>query len=432
MHFLTRLGFDRKTLVRFLIIVANSQIIYSFNAIREVLYNPYVEALGVSHAQFGILMGLIGAMSTFGNVPLGWIQDRFSARKVLAIDTLIVGSVGMFIALTPNTSFAVLLPCFVLIGLFTEPLYWATVLKSVRATAKDDKQATAFGFMEFGRGLAAFLQNGAGILIYTVLGSTFFGIKAAMVFNASITLLSALLVWFAVPDEDLIQAKKGTEKTKIAFSGLLKALKMPEIWMTGIAASCVYATFTAVSTYFVPYLQSVYLLPAALVGVFGLVNTSVIRFISGPISGVCADQKFKSSAHWMRLCYIVLAVMLTAALLLPKSAKLVIPAMLMLMVISVFCYLVRGVYFAPIGEANVPAEMGAAAMSVASFIGYSPSLWGYTVFGAIIDRFAPATAYSIIFTLLIGLSIIGIVMTTLLGRRIVRRRAQQETLSEAA
>lgn len=425
MSILNRLGFDRKGLIRFIIIVANSQIIYSFNAIREVLYNPYVEALGVSHAQFGILMGIIGAMSTFGNVPLGWIQDRFSARKVLTVDTLIVGCVGLFIALSPTTNFAILLPCFVIIGLFTEPLYWATVLKSVRSVAKEDKQATAFGFLEFGRGFEDFVQNGICIIIYTALGSTFFGIKAAMLFNAVVTLVSAILVWFIVPEENLIQAKKGSEKTKVAFSGLIKAIKMPEIWMTGIAASCVYATFTAVSTYFVPYLEAVYLLPAAMVGVFGLVNTSLVRFVSGPLSGICADQKFKTSAHWMRFCYIILAILLAVSLIMPKSASLVIPAMIVLMIISVFCYLVRGVYFAPIGESNVPAEMGAAAMSVASFIGYSPQLWGYTVFGAIIDNFESTTAYSIIFGLLLCLAVLGIFMTTLLGRRILKRRAEQ-------
>lgn len=429
MSILNQLGFDRKALIRFIIIVANSQIIYSFNAIREVLYNPYVEALGISNAQFGMLMGIIGAMSTFGNVPLGWIQDRFSARQVLTFDTLIVGCVGMFIALTPNKSFTVLIPCFVLIGLFTEPLYWATILKSVRVVAKEDKQATAFGFLEFGRGMMDFLQNAICIVIYTVLGSTLLGMKAAMIFNASVTLISALLVWIIVPNEDLLKAKNGSEKTKMAFSGLIKAVKMPEIWMTGISASCVYATFTAVSTYFVPYLQSVFLLPAALVGVFGLVNTSVVRFISSPLSGMFADKKFKTSAHWMRFCYIVLAIMLTISLLIPKSSKLVIPAMVVLMIISIFCYLVRGVYFAPIGESNVPPEMGAAAMSVASFIGYSPALWGYTVFGAIIDRFEPTVAYSFIFALLIAFSGLGFIMTTLLGRRILKRRAQQTETS---
>lgn len=419
---LQKLGFDRKTLIRFLLIVANSQIIYSFNAIREVLYNPYVEALGITNLQFGVLMGVIGAMSTFGNVPLGWIQDRFSIRKVLAVDTLVVGCVGLFIALSPVTSFAILLPCFILIGLFTEPLYWASVLKSVRATAKEDHQATAFGLLEFGRGLADFLQNGACILIYTLLGSTLFGMKTAMTFNAAVTLISAVLIWCFVPEENLLKVQKSTEKTKVAFSGLLKALKMPEIWMTGIAASCVYATFTAVATYFVPYLQSVYLLPAALVGVFGLVNSSIVRFVSGPIAGVVADLKFKSSAHWMRVCYISLAVLLTAALFLPKRSSLVIPAMVILLVIAVFCFLVRGVYYAPIGEANVPPAMGAAAMSVASFIGYSPQFWGYPVFGAIIDRFEPQTAYSMIFCILIVLSLVGILMTTLLSRRIMKRR----------
>lgn len=422
---LARLGFDKKTLLRFIIIVANSQIIYSFYAVRSVLYNPFIETLGVSNAQFGVLMGLIGAASTFGNVPLGWIQDRFSIRKVITFDSVVVGCVGLFIAFAPSTNFTILFICFILLGLFTEPLYWATILKSVRATAKEDTQATAFGFLEFGRGFMEFAQNGLCIVLYTALGSTLFGMKIVMAFNAVVTLASAVLVWVIVPEDVQPETTAGAGKTKVAFSGLLKALKMPEIWLTGIAASCVYATYTAVNTYFVPYLQSVYLLPAALVGVFGLANTSVIRFAAGPLSGIFADQKFKTSAHWMRFCYVALAILLAGALLVPRSTAFVIPAMIILMVISVSCFLIRGVYFAPIGEANVPAEMGAAAMSVASFIGYSPQLWGYAAFGAIIDRFDSDTAYTVIFGLLLVLAIVGAIMTTLLGRRILKRREQQ-------
>ncbi|MDR1852047.1 MAG: MFS transporter [Propionibacteriaceae bacterium] len=424
---LAKLGFSKKTLIYFVIIATNSQIIYSFQAIREVLYDPFVENLGVTNAQFGVLMGIIGACATFGNVPLGWIQDRFSIRKVLSVNTAIVGCLGMFIALYPNKNFAMMVPCFILLGLCVEPLYWATVLKSVRAIAKEDSQATAFGFLEFGRGMTVFIQNAIVIGIYTLFGQTLMGIKFAIIFNACVTLCSAALVWFVLPEEDFIGVSGQMERTKIALSGLLKALRLPEVWLTGIAACCVYTTFVAVSTYFVPYLQKVYILPVAVAGLFGLLGSNVTRWVAGPISGLTADAKFKTSAHWMRWCYLLLGLGIGGCLLVPHNNSFVILAVALLLVATLAAYLIRGVYYAPIGESNVPKAMGAAAMSVASFIGYSPGLWAYPLFGSILDKYEadPTQAYQIIFTIMFCLCVLGFVLTNILGHRIVRLRERR-------
>jgi len=51
-----RLGFKHDTLWPFLVTAIGSQTIFSFYAIRSVLYNPLIETLGVTNTQFGILM----------------------------------------------------------------------------------------------------------------------------------------------------------------------------------------------------------------------------------------------------------------------------------------------------------------------------------------------------------------------------------------
>lgn len=63
---LERLGFDKRTMMRFLLVILNSQLIYAFTAIRSVLYDPFLEALGVTNTQFGVLMGFIGFITVFG------------------------------------------------------------------------------------------------------------------------------------------------------------------------------------------------------------------------------------------------------------------------------------------------------------------------------------------------------------------------------
>lgn len=419
---LSKLNFSRKQLVQFLLIVSNSQLVYAFIAIRSVLYDPFLEALGVNNTQFGVLMGFIGLITTFGNIAFGWVQDRFSTRKVLAVNSFVYGILALFVAIMPHSPFFILAVVFIGFGFTGDALYWASVLKSVRNIAPETKQATAFGIMEFIRGGWEFITNALAVAVYTWLGYTIFGMKVAMGINAGLTILSALTIWFFVPEENLLQTNVSREKTRLAFKGFLRVLRMPAVWMTGLAASCVYATFAAVNTYFVPYLKNVYLLPIAWVSVFGLINGSFTRLTAGPIAGFISDSAFKSSAHLMKLCYAVLTVLLAVALFLPKQASVFIPAAIVLILVSITCFLIRGVYYSPIGEMGVPKEMGAAAMSVASFIGYSPSFWAYPIYGSVIDKFPSEKAYSIIFMILIGLAILGFTLNFFLGKKILAHR----------
>lgn len=125
----------------------------------------------------------------------------------------------------------------------------------------------------------------------------------------------------------------------------------------------------------------------------------------------------------MRFCYSILVILLLGVLLIPKNAKYMLPVMILLIAISGVSGMVRSVYYAPIGEYGVPAEMSAAAMVVAACIGYSPSFWAYPLYGSMIDALGSESAYQMIFVLLLVMAVIGIVMDTILGKKILVRRA---------
>lgn len=433
---LERLGFDKRTMMRFLLVILNSQLIYAFTAIRSVLYDPFLEALGVTNTQFGVLMGFIGFITVFGGLAVGWLQDRFSVRKILAVNTFMYGGWALVMSLWPGCPYALKCLFFISFGFNGDAMYWATVLKSVRTMAGENKQATAFGLMESLRCGIDVIIGAAAVAVYTFLGSNLFGIRAAMTFNSCLTLLSGVLIWMFIPEEKPVEREtketaKTSNKTKKAFEGFLAVLRMPAVWMTGISAMCVYAIFCAVYTYFVPYMQNVYLLSAGLVGVFGVANGSGIRVVMGVFSGMISDNKFKSSAHMMRFAYSVLAVLLTAVLLIPKSSKYVIPVMIILLLISAFSGMVRSVYYAPIGELGVSEDISAAAMAVAACIGYSPSFWAYPLYGSMIDKLGSQTAYQLIFILLLVMSVAGIVVDTILGKKIVvHKQKKNHTVPE--
>ena len=78
--------------------------------------------------------------------------------------------------------------------------------------------------------------------------------------------------------------------------------------------------------------------------------------------------------------------------------------------------------YSPIGEMGIPGEMSAAAMAVASCIGYSPSFWAFPLYGILIDNFEPDTAYAMIFGVLLVMSAAGVVFNTILGKKIVEHK----------
>lgn len=429
MNPIKNLKFDKRTLINFLIVAIGSQIIYSINAVRSVLYEPFREALGVSNAQLGFLLSLIGIISMIMYVPGGWFQDRFSNRKLLSINLLITGLCGFYLAFAP--SYNGLLVVFALFGITQEAFYWASVLKTVRILAKDDRQGTAFGALELVRGSTEFATNALAMIIFTVVGQSVFGVKVALGIDSVLIIIMAIITWFVLPEEIYIKADTAQEKNKLALKGLMKVLLMKEVWMVGLAASGVYTVYIGLM-YFLPFLQNVYGIPVGMVAIFGLVNTSLTRMISSPLAGVIGDHKFKSSTHFMRLAFALVICFLTAIILLPKSSSYMIPVLGVLMCITILCYMLRGVYYAPIGELKMPKEISGAAMSVAAFIGYSPMFWAYATYGYMMDNYEPVSAYTRIFSIQLTFAVVGFILTFALGKIIERRKGLTDEAKQAA
>lgn len=316
------LSMDSERLLYFFVIVGTTQTIYSVVGLREVLYEPFRAVLGTSNAAFGTLLGIIGVVQIFGYLALGWLQDKINIRYLLTLDLLGYGISALTMSLVPNLPYSVLFAIFCLFGLFGDAIYWPTIQKSIKGISSSHKQATVFGFMEAWRGVSGIALNSLGILIYSLLGTTLLGMRVAMSFNSILMIIFAFIVWKFIPNNFL---KEGKESKKVKNSlkqdklNIINSLKNTVVWLTGLSASCIYAVFAGVTTYFVPYLQNVYALPVAMVGIFGIVNGQVTRMISSALSGSIADNKFKSSASWMAICYALISCVFAAILFIPTK-----------------------------------------------------------------------------------------------------------------
>ncbi|PHP51955.1 MFS transporter [Actinomyces ruminis] len=449
-------GFAPRTFVQLLFITLNAQLLYAFWDIRNTLPKDFPIAMGVTDAQAGQLYSMQGLVIILGTILLGWIGDRFSVRTIMVLTTLGVGAISLFISVfSPNLSFPTLLACFFLMLLLSEVLFKPANFKAVRTSTSEDHQGAAFGFFEFGRGLLAFLVS----LLWTALIAAGVGARGIMLTGSIIVLATAILVFWAAPkgtrvgDDDEVNAS-----TIEAIKGIGRVAKLPVVWLAGLNVFCIYGTFVAAGTYFARFLQAGYGSSALVAAVF---STVVIGLRMLPlVSSVLVEKVFKSTSHFMRFMSAVLSMLLLAIAIVlfthPASvtsfpagnppehivSSAVMPALIVLMLLaSGCCFMIRGVYYAPIGEFNVPAKQSSAAMSFAITLGYIPALLGPIVFGGLIvpseaDASGNIITENLTPTSTLGAAFIGLALLAALAfclsSALIRLKARQDAVEREA
>ena len=87
-------------------------------------------------------------------------------------------------------------------------------------------------------------------------------------------------------------------------------------------------------------------------------------------------------------------------------------------------FTMRAVFFAPMDEVKVPAEITGAAMSLASLVIYLPNAFAYVMYGSFLDRYPGMKGFRIVFTVMIGWAIVGLFVSTFLIHRIKKHQNQ--------
>ena len=373
---LYKYGFTPVSFFQLILITVNAQLIYAFWDIRNSVPGGFPAALGVTDQEAGYLYSMQGLVIILGTIALGWVGDRFSIRSIMLLSTIGVGSISLFLTIcSPGLSMPVLLACFFSMLFFSEVLFKPANFKALRISTSEEHQGAAFGLFEFGRGLLAFL------------------------------IVTGLAVFFVVPKGQKVGDDAQANSTKEALSGVWQVAKLPVVWIVGVNVFCIYGAFVAAGTYFARFLQGGYGTSAVAAAVFA---TVVIALRMLPlVSTVLVEKVFDSTAHFMRLMQVILTVILLAISFiffsnhpdislyangyLPNQApdNLISPSifwsLIVLMLSASACiFMIRGVYYAPIGELGVAKKHSSAAMSFAITIGYFPALLAPILLGRLV------------------------------------------------
>lgn len=430
---LNYLGMSRKNFGIFLVVTL-STCIYWFLGIRSVLYEPFRQALGVTNAQLGFLLGLIGFVQIFGYALLGWLQDLLPIRKVIAVDLWGYGIFALILTFVPHLPYWFLIVAFVAFGFFGDAIYWPTIQKSTKGLATEKTQAATFSAQECIRSAIGLILNTCTLGLFTLGGSQVFGARIAMCAYAVFMLLYSLVVLRFIPKDFLHEQGKTVDRSKKenGLGMVLEAMKLPIVWTTGFGAAATYLIYVAANTYFLPFVQASFKLSDTAAGLFGIVNSGLVGLFAAALSGVLASKRFRTTPQWMSLLYFIVGIVCVLVLITPRSSGWMIPVVVLCCLVTFVCVALRAVYYAPIGEYGVDSRISATAMSIASFIGYCPSFFAYLLFGAIIDHFDTQQAYSIIFGMLAAFSVLGIIVC-FIGNRVImnKHRSDKATAVQA-
>lgn len=414
-------GKIEKKWISFGILMLGAGTIYKLGFLKDAFYVPMQEFMGLSHTQIGTAMSVAGLISTFGFLASIYLTDRVSKKIMIPLSLISICVCGIFLSTFP--SYPVFLLIYCLLAVCADMLYWPTMLKTVRLLGNEDEQGRMFGIMEAGRGLMDTIIAFGALGIFSALGSTATGLKMAILFYSVVPGIIGIIMYFLLDSDDApagstadtradaVHGADSVSANKRAWENVMRALKNKNIWLVSFNVFFVYSVYCGL-TYFIPFLEAAYALPAALVGVYGIINQYGLKMLGGPVGGFITDKVLHSATRYLQIAFVVVGLILVVFSLLPHQAIGILLGMVITLGISACVYSMRAIFFAPMDEVHVPREITGSAMSMGSFIGYLPGAFMYAIYGGILDRFEGLAGYRIVYMIMAAFAAGGFFLST--------------------
>ncbi|OBU10366.1 MFS transporter [Morganella psychrotolerans] len=407
----------RKRLLILFLLAFGTTAMYSLPYLKSSFYDPMQKALGLTHIEIGNLLSLYGLIGMFSYFFGGWFADRFSLRNLISFSLLASGGLGFWFATFP--SYNTILLIHVLWGVTTILTFFAASIKVVRMQGTEKEQGRIFGFYEGLSGVSGTLISFTGLYFFGKFAEAAVGFRYVVWLYSGASVVCGILLFFLIAHRGGNTNSDNAEEEKTTFRSLMSVVTMPKAWLIGLIIFSTYVVFSSL-TYLSPYLSQVYVVPITLVTALSIIRTYVIKMVASPVAGIVTD-KVGSSISVMFVGFIIMAVNCALFLVIPKGNAFMWFAVVNMVILSALLFAFRGIYFASVAESKIPMKTTGAVVGFASFIGFSPDAFYYSVAGYWLDKYGE-TGYSYIFMLSVGCSLLGVVATFLL-RQINRREA---------
>lgn len=387
-----------KRYIIFMVLTMATGVVYKLPYIQDVFYVPIQQNLNLTHTQIGNILSIAGFFSVFGFLGSIYFIDKISKKILIPCGLIGVGITGIYLSTFPG--YYALILIWISFALFSDMFYWPVLVKSVKALGNKNEQGRIFGFFEAGRGLFDTIVVFVALCLFSALGS----LKYVILFYSITAIIMGIVAFIALEKDEPIKVKKESNLTVN-----LEALKSKEVWLVAGNIFCAYAIYCGL-TYTMPFLQNTYNISVVIIGIYGMINQYGIKMLAGPFAGYLADKKFKSPSKYFRFSFTAIIIIMIFMINLSQKGSSVNIGFIFVIIFATLANSMKALLFAPMQEVGIDEKISGAAISLASFIGYSPLVFCYSLYGSILDRFEGVLGYKILFSIIIVFALIGLLI----------------------
>ncbi|MEQ8497204.1 MAG: MFS transporter [Gammaproteobacteria bacterium] len=421
----------RERLLGMFALIVAGEMIFSLPFHLPRYFRPSVlETFGLSNAELGDIFAVYGVTAMLAYFPGGTLADRYPARRLMTASLVATALGGLWLASLPGG--AVLRLLYGYWGVTTILLFWAAMIRATREWGGALAQGRAFGLLDGGRGLAAAaVATLAVVCVDAVLPTIAWdtppaerehAMRVVVLFYCAATLAAALMIWCWLP-EHLPRAARGADVVR---GHVLAVLRRPLVWLQALVVVCAYCGYKGLDNYAL-YAYDVLGMSETRAAAF-TAAAAWLRPVAAIAAGFAADRL--GAARTVLLLFALLAGCygLLAALDAVPAFVPLIYAGIVVSFAAVFA--LRGVYFALIAEARVPAQMTGTAVGLVSVVGFTPDIFFAPVAGRLLDAAPGMDGHQHYFLLLAGIAVVGLVVAALLSARVNAGAASMARLDD--
>lgn len=386
------------------ILIIGAAAFYQIPYLRWTFYDGMIELSGLNNTQFGLTMTVYGTASAIMYLPGGIIADKIPSKILFPISLWVTGICGFLLMTGP--SYGVQMAVYFVLAAAGTLAFWASLNKAVIALDGGDG-SRLLGILEGGRGLMQAVFSALFLAVYGFAANAVGGVKMVLGGYAAINIIAGVACFLLLGED----SRNGEKAEPLHVADVIELLKKPVIWLLTVVVIASYS-FHLASTYMTPYLTNIIGATAVISGALAIVRNYIAQMCGAPFGSFLAT-KTKSTMFTVGLGYIAMVIGIVGIVLLPTNANMVIMVVFMI-IAAISIYIIRGVYFAIIGECGIPLKLTGTAVGIVSVIGFTPDIFMSVLCGSLLDKYEGATGYKYIFLLMLAIAIIGLVASWIL------------------
>ena len=384
----------------FILLVLAMNTIYVLPYLMYTYYTPLQEAMGLvgRDADYGKLLNVYGIANVILYLPGGWIADKFNPKKLLVFSMISTGILGLWEATWP--SYSMLMLIHVLWAVTTVLTFWSSSVKCVNLLADADEQGSMFGSLEAMRGVV-------GLIVTTICVGLFnlFRSDSSKAMGSIVAVVSVIMIAVGIALALLMPKFNNLHATNDSLLDSIKAMgvafKLPITYVLAGLIFCGSMTYAS-SSYYAPYLQKVCGMPPEIAVTFTNSRAIICQFGAGIVGIVC----------------------FVGMTLVPASAAVLWPVMILTIVASMAVYFFRALYYATVDESGTPKNVVGSVIGIASLIGFLPDTFYTSLCGKWLEADPTGTSgYQKIFIAACCAMVLGLVCSFLAERLIKKYRS---------